>query len=929
MNRVRLLVPAIGLLLSFLVLSASARADFGLRPGSISMSVENRDGTVDSRAGTHPYAFTVHFELNADDEGASVGGVMRDVLTDLPPGFFGNPSAVPACPRESFEGAQPNCNLSTQIGQLKVVLPELKGQFTGPLFNLVPPPGVAAQFGFSAVGFTAILSASIDPTTGYGVHIESANLPLEATAVTATIWGTPADPAHDSERGTEGGSPSAAPALPFLTLPASCESPPQVKIEVDSRLAPGLFVGGDEPALLRDKGGNPLSLTGCESVPFSPAVSATPTGSAVESPSGLDFALRLPNQGLLSPSEGAIAETEPQKTEVVLPAGVTVNPSAAGGIVGCSEAEYKSATGEPGQGCPEASKVGTLVAKTPLIEEVIEGSVYLAQPHENEFGSLLALYIVAKAPARGVLIKQAGSVQADPITGQLTTTFDELPPLPYSSFDFVLREGPRAPLVTPQACGEYSTVARLYPLSTLGSATVRTAPFKITSGVNGGSCPAGEAQMPSKPVFESGTINSLAGTYSPFVFRVKRNDGEQRFSSISATLPTGLLGRIAGVPYCPDAAIATAGSRTQEGGGSLEQTQPSCSSASQIGIVNVAAGAGSQPYNVQGKVYLAGPYKGAPLSLEIITPAIAGPFDLGSVAVRTALYVNEATAQIRAQSDQLPTILHGIPLDIRTIALQMDRPEFTLNPTNCQPKTVTGSLTTLAGGSASLSSPFSVGGCKGLNFAPTLKLFFTGQTKRLGNPAVKAVLTQPKGRSANVGSATVILPKGMFIDQAHVSNPCTRVQFNSGALPGESCPAKSILGTAKVWTPLLEKPEEGKVYFRSNGGERVLPDMVVALRGQIPLQLVGFIDSVGKKGAEVRRVRSRFLGLPDAPVSRFELKLSGGKKGLLENSNDLCKVSGKAKFRLTGQNGATRDTEPKVKVSCGKSGKRKKGVRKK
>jgi hypothetical protein len=254
----------------------------------------------------------------------------------------------------------------------------------------------------------------------------------------------------------------------------------------------------------------------------------------------------------------------------------------------------------------------------------------------------------------------------------------------------------------------------------------------------------------------------------------------------------------------------------------------------------------------------------------------------------------------------------------------MDKPEFTLNPTNCQAKTVTGAISTLTGASSALSQPFAVGGCKGLQFAPELKLAFTGQTKRLGNPAVKAVLTQPKGQNANVSGATVILPKGMFIDQAHISNPCTRVQFNSTPVPGAGCPAKSILGTAKVWTPLLEKPEEGNVYFRSNGGERELPDLAVALRGQIPLQLLGFVDSVGKKGSEVRRVRSRFLNLPDAPVSRFELKLSGGKKGLLENSKNLCELSDKAKFQLTGQNGATNDTEPKVQVKCGKDGGKKK-----
>jgi hypothetical protein len=386
-------------------------------------------------------------------------------------------------------------------------------------------------------------------------------------------------------------------------------------------------------------------------------------------------------------------------------------------------------------------------------------------------------------------------------------------------------------------------------------------------------------------------------------------------SSISTTLPTGLLGKLAGIPYCSDAGIATAASRTEEGDGAREIASPSCPTASQVGVVNVSAGAGPSPYSVQGRAYLAGPYKGGPLSLEIITPAIAGPFDLGVVSVRTALEVNPLTAQIRAVSDSLPSILHGIPLDVRTISLQMNRSEFTINPTNCGAKTIVASFGTFAGSTANLSNPFAVGGCKGLDFEPTLKLFFTGQTKRTGFPAIKAVLTQPKGQNANVASTTVVLPKGLLIANAHINNPCTRVQFNSTPEPGAGCPAKSVLGTAKAWSPLLGSPEEGNVYFRSNGGERQLPDLVVALRGQVPLQLVGFIDSVGKKGAEIRRVRNRFISVPDAPVSRFELKLSGGKKGLLHNSKDLCRSENKASFKLTG---------PDIQVTCGTGKKSKK-----
>ena len=925
----RILFPFLIVVVFFVLQAAASAATFGFRPGSVSVTPVRSDGSVENQAGAHPYKFVVNFDLNVDESnGSSVGGPLRDVLVELPPGFVGNPEAVAKCSRQEFEGPSPHCRGDSQVGVLKANVFGL-GQITAPLYNLAPLPGEPTKFGYSLFEKNVFQDAAIETARGYGLTVAAPNIPLQITEATEEIWGVPADASHDPERvcgevgnNVSGCSVTGGSHPPYLTLPTSCGQF-ETTVKIDSKEAAGQYLA--ESVGIKNSSGIEESLVGCERVPFSPTITARPSSEQSSEPSGLNFNLSLPDQGLLGAS--SIVETEPEKTEVVLPLGVTINPSAANGIVGCTEAQYAVANGEPGVGCPEASKVGTLVATTPLLEEAIEGSVYLATPHDNPFNSLLGLYIVARAPVRGVLVKQAGLVQADPTTGRLTTTFDELPPLPYSSFELALREGPRAPLITPQACGEYTTVAKLYPFSAPGSATVRTAPFKITSGAAGGTCVSGESQMPAHPTFEAGATSPLAGTYSPFVFRVKRSDGEQRFSSITATLPTGLLGRIAGVPYCSDAAIVTASSRTGEGGGAQENSSPSCPSASQVGTVNVAAGAGSQPYYVQGKVYLAGPYKGAPLSLEIITPAIAGPFDLGSVAVRTALYVNETTAQIHAVSDPLPTILHGIPLDVRAISLQMDRPQFTLNPTNCGAKSVTGSLTTLTGASAPLSNPFAVGGCKGLAFEPTLKLAFTGSTRRTGFPAVKAVLTQPKGQNANVAGVQVVLPKGMLIANAHINNPCTRVQFNSTPVPGGGCPAKSILGTAKVWTPLLDAPEQGNVYFRSNGGERKLPDLVVALKGQIPLQLVGFIDSVGKKGSEVRRVRSRFQNIPDAPVSRFELKLSGGKKGLLQNSKNLCKVSDKANFSLTGQNGAAHDTEPKVEVKCGTGKKKSNGVK--
>jgi hypothetical protein len=924
----RLLITCAAVAISVIAPSTAGAAGISFVPGSLEGTPVNQNGTPDLQAGSHPWAYNVHFAFKTI-EGTELteGGEVRQLVVELPPGLIGNPEAVPKCPRSLFDGQSPNCPPSTQVGVLHATITGT-GEATGPVYNLEAPPGSAAQFGFNVAQYVSFQEGSVRTDDNYGVNVSAFNLPLPVVQATETIWGNPADPDHFSERFCRPnlqaqiqGCSSEAEQKAFLTLPAECQSIPQIRIKATSVLDPLTSV--EDSAGAFSAGGLSQSLTGCESVPFSPSIVGPPTVSSTDSATGLDFELKLPDAGLMEPQ--ALAETQPEKTEVVLPAGVTVNPSAANGIVACSLEQFGAATAAPGTGCPEASKVGTLVARTPLLDEPIEGAVYLAQPHENKFDSLLALYIVARVPARGILVKQAGLVQADQTTGQLTTTFDGLPPLPYSNFEFNLREGPRAALITPGTCGSYRTVARLYPFSAPGSAVERTAPFTVTSGAGGAPCAASEGAKPIKPAFEAGTTPPLAGAYSPFVFRVSRTDGEQRFSSVSATLPGGLLGRIAGVPYCSEAGISQASSRGAEGDGAKENASPSCPAASQVGTVTVSAGAGSQPYYVQGKAYLAGPYKGAPLSLEIITPAIAGPFDLGSVAVRTALYVNEVTAQIHAVSDPLPTILHGIPLDVRSISLEMSRPQFTLNPTNCEGKSVIGSIATLAGATAALSDPFAVGGCQGLEFKPSLKLAFTGATKRTGFPGVKAVLTQPKGQNANVAGATVILPKGMLIANAHINNPCTRVQFNSGAKPGEGCPAKSVLGTAKVWTPLLEGPEEGKVYFRSNGGERELPDLAVALHGQIPLQLIGFVDSVGKKGAEVRRVRSRFLNLPDAPVSRFELKLAGGKKGLLQNSKNLCKVSDKAKFQLAGQNGKPYDTEPKVQVKCPKPKKQKGG----
>jgi hypothetical protein len=922
---------------------AAGEAPFGAE--ELGLIPEDATGHIDTRAGSHPFQLTNTFTLNsANAEPFNPIAPVKSLHFNLPAGQIGNPRSLPKCTTLQFgavgEGGSINqCADDTVIGVASVIATTSANTretvFTVPLFNLTPVNGEPARFGFEFAGNPVILDTAVRSGDGedYGITVSAQNITQVANLLSATtvFWGTPSDPRHDESRGwgcVAGGKwaaelveqvipcvPTHDPShSPFLTLPTNCSVPYATSADGEAwptGADPDGFDFTAFPYSLEDGVGNRLPLTACNQVPFAPKVEVALTSTAPASPTGLNFDLNFENIGL--ETEEGLAESEVKKTIVTLPAGVITNPAVASGLTACSRAQYESEGVEPGvAGCPESSKIGEVEIESPLVEPKIDGSIYVARQNENPYDNLLTIYMVARNPELGILVRSAGRVEPNQGDGQLTTTFDELPQLPFSHFHLHFREGQRAPLIAPGLCGTYASQADLYPYSDPDVAVHREASFTVAPP-----CASSESQLPNKPTLEAGTTSPIAGAYAPFVFKVSREDGSQTLSSITATLPEGLLGRLAGIPYCSDTAIAQAQSRSGEGQGALELASPSCPSASQVGTVNVGTGAGSQPYHVSGKAYLAGPYKGAPLSLEIITPAIAGPFDLGTVAVRSALYVNETTAQITARSDQIPTILHGLPLVLRSISLNMDRSSFTLNPTSCEPKQVTGSAISTTGDVAPLAERFQVGACGALAFKPELKLSYSGQTKRAGNPALKSVITYPKGDYANIARASVTLPKGVLISNAHINNPCTRVQFNSGVLPGEACPVKSVLGTAKVWTPLLEAPESGKIYFRSNGGERDLPDLVVALRGQIPTTLVGFIDSVGKKGAEVRRVRTRFQSVPDAPVSRFELKLYGGKRGLLESSHNLCKGSPAASVALTAQNGKTYDTEPKVSTTCG------------
>jgi hypothetical protein len=558
--------------------------------------------------------------------------------------------------------------------------------------------------------------------------------------------------------------------------------------------------------------------------------------------------------------------------------------------------------------CPDASKLGTVTIKSPaVIDHPLEGDVYLATPHQNPFNSLLAIYITVNDPKSGVVVKLPGLIEADPKTGQLTATVTEAPQLPFEDLELSFFKGAGAPLKTGIACGTSEVKTDMVPWSAPEGATMHPSDsFTIDHGAGGGPCVKDEASAPNAPKFEAGTVTPKAGAYTPFSLKLTRADGTQQLTGIDTILPKGLIARLAGTPYCSDAALAAAATKT----GKAEQASPSCPAASKVGSVTVGAGAGPTPFYTSGNAYLSGPYKGAPLSLAVVTPAVAGPFDLGTVVVRNALHVDPASAVVHAVSDPFPSILEGIPLDLRSIALNLDKPEFTKNPTSCAPFAITGLAQALSGQSAPLNEHFQVGSCNKLAFKPKLHISLHGEAKRSGNPALTAVLKMGAGQ-ANIAKTTVLLPASQFIDTNHINNPCTRVQFNA-----DQCPASSILGAARAFTPLLDQPLEGPVYFRSNGGERELPDLVADLRGQIHVTLVGFIDTVPIKGTEKARIRTTFADIPDAPVSKFLLRLYGGKRGLIENSKNLCRGIGPAGVQMDGHNGKLFDFDVKLGTSC-------------
>jgi hypothetical protein len=867
-------------------------------------------------------------------------GNLKTVLVDLPRGLSVNPQATPQCELAAGESpALGTCDVSTQVGNssLTAVNPVtgLGLPLSAPVFNLVPRPGEPARFGFSLVGNDIYLNAGIAWESDYHEYftIHATALKLGPGFELARIL--------QNRLVFDGTTETQAGAGRFLTTPSTCNNPevepfdlqystllhadsyeeeaPDNGYDVAAPAPPSqAFLKGSEEVvspLPRIEGKERARPTGCESIPFDPTTSMAPGTNESDSPAGATVDVAVPFE-----PTAPIYDSNVRVARVTLPAGMGINPSAGPGLQSCNEDQFGKGTRRPIT-CPAGSKIGTVAINTPpLPDGTLTGNVYLGEPvgRDPESGTLYRVFIEAGSVARGISVRLVGNVVANRQTGQLTVEVNEAPQVPFDLVRVQLNGGPKATLTSPPTCGPNKTAHAMTSWSGTPDQGAPDAGFTLSSAPGGGACAKTLGERPFAPTFKAGPRSSNAATFTPFTANVTRNDGQQELKGVDITLPPGATAKLAGVPYCPPSALATAAGRS----GDAERASSSCPGGSQVGVASIAAGSGPSPLQVDGKVFLAGPYQGAPLSLAVITPAVAGPFDLGVVVVRVPTFVDPATAQIRVATDAIPDVFGGAKLDIRSVAVNVNKDDFALTGTNCSKFATAGALR--GGGSdptnpASFSSfgvsdPVQLNNCEKLGFRPKLNLRLFGKTTRAKHPKLRAILKARPGH-ANIGRASVALPRALFLDQARLGQVCTRVQYAA-----EACPKNSVYGWARAFTPLLAKPLEGPVHLRSSNNK--LPDLVAKLQGQVDIDLVGRIDSF--RGG----IRTTYDRVPDVPVSKFTLTLPGGKRGLLVNSRNLCKGKVKAIVQLKGQNGKKANKKRQVvRTPCKKAKKQGKGKR--
>jgi hypothetical protein len=860
------------------------------------------------------------------------GRAIKTLRTDLPPGLTVNPEALPRCSLAEFEnivGGLPSCNPATITGREEVTLvtnvdefelapgfkvpkgfiipPSEKSGTKVPVYNLEPEAGEPAKFGFVVAGtekvfLTTDTAWESDFHEAFTIKRPPPKPPFSTLKSRLISYGQAGD-------GT------------FITNPTSCFSPAEFPhlystwFRAESHLEPDpIFPNGSTPVEAPF-----VQLEGCDRVPFEPGIAVDPKTTLVDSPSPAEVTVTLP----FNPAKegGEVEEVEPgvfegvsqshvRTANVTLPRGMGLNPSGAVGLVACTDAQFAKGQRVEDNSCPAASDIGTVEVETPpLPPGSLKGDLYVGEQKSSDPTSGEEFRVLAEAKSKqyGIVARLVGHVVADPSTGQLTVVLDEqevgplagvlprgLPQVPFESVKVRL-DGSKAVLSSPPTCSASQTTTAFEPWARPGTFATPTSSFTLSTLPGGGACPVLMADRPFAPGYTAKSDNTKGGAYSPFRVHIGRPDGQQELKGVDVTLPEGLTAKLAGVPYCPESAIAAAVAVA----GTSEQASSSCPAASQIGTTSTEAGTGSSPLKIAGKAYLAGPYKGAPLSLVVITPAVAGPFDLGTVVVRVALFVDPKTTQVRALSDVIPDVFGGVKLDIRTIDVDVDRTKFMRNPTNCKAQSVNGFLN---GGGAdptnpatfsafAISTPYQATGCKGLKFKPKLFTRLFGATTRAKHPKLRAILEAREG-NANVKRSALVLPDALFLDQGNIQTVCTRPQLAS-----DTCPKAAVYGHAKAKTPLLDNPLKGPVYMVSS--EHELPDLVANLRGQVNVQLHGIISS--KPGGGIKTV---FNPVPDVPVKKFILIMKGGgKQGLLVNSRNLCDDPLFSQMNLKAQNG--------------------------
>ncbi len=900
---------------------SSTPANFGISPGSANTALSTH------QAGAHA-DLTTTVAFNTINVGGSLAAFPKNTTDNLPPGFAGDLVDTPACPVAYFSNTVPNqCPVDTQIGSATVYL-EQEGrprEVITPVYNLAPDPGATAKLALYVAIFGVQADVSVrEHDEGLETTFHDTKTTGALDSVVLTIWGVPNAPLHNYLRGLycdnghgsciDVGGAAGSAVFPFLTNPTSCSGK---VLEAEFKAESWEQQSTEAPASEMMPFG---VLSGCGHLTMDPSLTVEPTTSSADSATGLDVGLEVP-QTYENPN--GLASANLKGAVVTLPEGMTLNPSAAAGLGYCTEAELESETASSlqGEGCPNDSKIGTVRVKSPGINEEATGALYVAQPFANRFGSLIALYIVAKIPDRGIIVRSQGKVEPNLVTGQLRTVFPENPQLPFTDFTLSFRQGQTSPLVTPPTCGEYRATGELEPWSALGTGIPVSALFEIPNGIGGGLCPSGGVPA-FAPQVVAGTVNNAAGAYSPVDLKISRNDGEQEITGFASALPAGLTADLTGVPFCSEADIALARSVS----GAEEEVHPSCPSDSEIGHSIAEAGVGQVLAQTPGKVYLAGPFEGAPFSIVSVTSAKVGPFDLGTVVVHLPLVINPETAAVTipaGPADQIPHIIDGIVIHLRNIRVYISRPNFTLNPTSCAPTSI--SATVIGGGAdptnaadndpVTVSNRFQAADCANLAFKPLFALSVTGKASKADGAGFTVKLTYPKapqGTQANIRYTKVDLPVQLPSRLTTLQRACLAATFNANPA---ACPPESLVGHATAVTPILPVPLTGPAYFVSNAGLK-FPELVLVLQGYgVKIVLRG--ETFIKNGI----TSSTFKAVPDQPVTSFELSLPQGKFSALganvpeKDDFNLCGQKLEAPTAFIAQNGAEIHQETPVAIT--------------